>query len=324
MDNNRLTLKDARVLRSLQYFEAVARLGSVRAAAEERRVSASAVSHQMRDLSSFVGEELFVRSGRGIRLTEVGERLFLQVTDLFENLDRALESTIGRTKPLIRIAVCSSFGPAWLAKRLPEFLQQNQAIDVELRMYAHDPLQSETTADAIVTAGNVEAGFEAVDLFEETLVAVGSATMARSETGMPLCLITTDLERRSFAEDWHEFSAETGLDYVASATSGVMRTTHYHLAMALAQESVGAALVPDFLAADALRNGSLRLISPTRISARRTYKLCYKTSRAAEAEIRCLVRWMKAKTGSKAVSLVAPVAEGMAPLAVAQKKSASA
>jgi LysR family glycine cleavage system transcriptional activator len=304
-----LTLKDPRVLRSLQYFEAVARLGSVRKAAEERRVSASAVSHQMRELSDFIGEELYLRSGRGIRLTETGERLYLQIAALFEDLDRVLENAVGRTKPLIRIAVCSSVGPAWLAKRLPEFLQQNQAIDVELRMYAQDPLQSESTADIIVTADNVEAGFEAISLFEETLVAVGSTDMARNEAGLPLRLITTDLERHLFAEDWHDFSAETGLDYVASATSGIMRTTHYHLAMALAQQSVGAALVPDFLAADALRNGDLKLISPTRISARRTYKLCYKTSRAAETELKCFVRWIKARTGNNVVFLATPVAE---------------
>jgi LysR family transcriptional regulator, glycine cleavage system transcriptional activator len=180
---------------------------------------------------------------------------------------------------------------------MPEFLRQNQDVDVELRLYSQGPLQSQTTADVVVTVDSVKAGFEAFTLFEETLVAAGSADMAQDETALPLRFITTDFERHFLAEDWRDFSAETGLDYAASATNGMMRVTHYQLAMALAQASVGAALVPDFLSADALRNGDLKLISPTRIFPHLTYKLCCKTSCAADAELKHFVRWLENNMG---------------------------
>ena len=64
--------RDPRMLRSLKYFETAARRGSIRDAAEELGVSPSAVSHQMRAVREYVGEEIFLKSGRGIHLTEAG------------------------------------------------------------------------------------------------------------------------------------------------------------------------------------------------------------------------------------------------------------
>lgn len=62
-------------MRGLHYFEAVARHQSVKGAAEELGVSQSAVSHQIKDLTEVLGEQLMVNSGRGIELTATGHRL---------------------------------------------------------------------------------------------------------------------------------------------------------------------------------------------------------------------------------------------------------
>nr|WP_097139431.1 LysR family transcriptional regulator [Rhizobium subbaraonis] len=62
-------------LRSLQALEAVYRRRSVAHAAGELNVTASAISHQLRKLSADVGEWLVRKSGRGVELTEAGERL---------------------------------------------------------------------------------------------------------------------------------------------------------------------------------------------------------------------------------------------------------
>ena len=49
-------------------FDLVARLGSLAKAAEELHLTASAVSHQIAGLESFVGQRLFDRTSRGIPL----------------------------------------------------------------------------------------------------------------------------------------------------------------------------------------------------------------------------------------------------------------
>src|SRR5215470_14224892 len=62
-------------LAQLQSFVLVARLGSVKAAAAELEVTEPAVSVAVSSLRRELGDELFVRSGRGIALTPGGRRL---------------------------------------------------------------------------------------------------------------------------------------------------------------------------------------------------------------------------------------------------------
>ena len=66
-------------LTALPAFEATARLGSVRAAAEELGRTPGAVSKQLRHLAEDLGTALFEREGTGLQLTEEGARL-LRVT----------------------------------------------------------------------------------------------------------------------------------------------------------------------------------------------------------------------------------------------------
>lgn len=282
-----------RVLRSLQYFEAVARLNSVAAAAASLGVSPSAVSHQLRSLSAFIGEDLFVRSGRGLALSERGQRLQVQVASAFSDLASALQQTVGEKQSRLRIAVCSSFGPYWLAGKLPEFLARNPAIDVELRLYARDPEQSESSADAVVTAGPVREGFEAVPLFEERLVAVGKPDDRLDGQIAAAGFITTDVPPAPLGQDWVDFWRVTGRDPALLDTRQFVRCTHYLLALALAKAGIGKALVPDFVAAEALASGQVVLLDPARVSSARTYRLCYKTSRSKDPDLRALAKWIR-------------------------------
>lgn len=67
-------------LTALRAFEAAARRGSFAEAAEEVGVSASAVSHHVRDLESTLGAALFVRRHRRVELTEAGRILALKMS----------------------------------------------------------------------------------------------------------------------------------------------------------------------------------------------------------------------------------------------------
>ncbi|HEY8014103.1 MAG TPA: LysR family transcriptional regulator, partial [Dongiaceae bacterium] len=59
-------------LASLRAFEAAARHGSFRAAAEELAITQSAVSHQIAGLERRLGTALFRRKSRRVELTEAG------------------------------------------------------------------------------------------------------------------------------------------------------------------------------------------------------------------------------------------------------------
>ncbi len=58
---------------AIRAFEAAARLGSFKAAAEELFVTPSAISHQVSNLESTLRVLLFERRGRHLRLSEAGK-----------------------------------------------------------------------------------------------------------------------------------------------------------------------------------------------------------------------------------------------------------
>lgn len=67
-------------LRQLEYFVRIAEAGSFSAAAARVRISQPALSRQIRLLEAELGRPLFVRHGRGIRLTEAGTALLNRAT----------------------------------------------------------------------------------------------------------------------------------------------------------------------------------------------------------------------------------------------------
>src|SRR3954471_21219772 len=76
-------------LAQLQSFVLVARHGSVKAAAAELEVTEPAVSVAVSALKKELGDELFVRSGRGIALTPGGRRLAALATEILGLAEQA-------------------------------------------------------------------------------------------------------------------------------------------------------------------------------------------------------------------------------------------
>ena len=80
-------------LPQLVAFEATARLGSCSRAAEMLHQSQPTVSIHIKKLSESLGQPLFERAGRGMRLTPAGEEVYLTCRVLFstfEDLDERL------------------------------------------------------------------------------------------------------------------------------------------------------------------------------------------------------------------------------------------
>jgi LysR family transcriptional activator of nhaA len=81
----------------LFYFWNVVRSGGVNEAARQLRISPPAVSTQLGELQSSLGEPLFTRSGRKLVLTDMGRTVFDYADDIF-TLGRELMDTV-RNRP---------------------------------------------------------------------------------------------------------------------------------------------------------------------------------------------------------------------------------
>src|SRR3546814_12060535 len=106
-------------LRGIQAFEAVARLGSLSAAADSLGITGSAVSHRIRGLESELGVHLLRRPPRGLILTDAGRRYRGAVAAAFAGLTQAHSALLGPDlshPPTLRLT--SDDGPRWLMPRL--------------------------------------------------------------------------------------------------------------------------------------------------------------------------------------------------------------
>ena len=119
-------------LSSIRAFEAAARLGSFRAAADELHLSASAVSHAIVKLERALGTPLFERTSRTVRLTPDGQTLLSHASNAFEELRCGIERVSATRSHLLRLHCAPSFAAQVLSPRLPGFLAANPGIEVRL------------------------------------------------------------------------------------------------------------------------------------------------------------------------------------------------
>lgn len=120
----------------LRTFEAAARLGSFRAAAEELGLTPAAVSQQMRLLEQHVKTLLFERLPRGVALTDTGKAYAQAVRKGLADIQAATQGLFGRAKRArIRVRASISCAALVIAPRLHEFLEAHPNIDVELSTF---------------------------------------------------------------------------------------------------------------------------------------------------------------------------------------------
>lgn len=123
-------------LPALRAFAAWVRLGSVAAAAEELKLTAGAVSHQIRALETFLDVALIERQARRWVLTEAGRIYGYQVRQALQDIVDVTERVRGhgRRTPTqdLRVAVLPSFANGWLLPRLQDFMRWHPLVRLHL------------------------------------------------------------------------------------------------------------------------------------------------------------------------------------------------
>src|SRR5262249_49576449 len=128
---------------TLRAFVAAARRESVRAAADELDVTPSAVSHQIRILEDWVGQLLFVRTGRQIQLPSVGRTLFRRLDAAWcATAEAAKSARAGARDRSLRISALPLIPSICLAPRLQKFedLCTKEGAEVAIEIDTTNPL----------------------------------------------------------------------------------------------------------------------------------------------------------------------------------------
>jgi DNA-binding transcriptional LysR family regulator len=121
-------------LDDLRAFEATARLGSVRLAADSLALTHGAVSRRITKLADDIGVKLFERNGRGLRLTPAGETLNLTLGRFFGELAATVQSLRATTagKSALVLSCEPTVAMRWLIPRLGGFQAAHPNIAIHL------------------------------------------------------------------------------------------------------------------------------------------------------------------------------------------------
>jgi LysR family transcriptional regulator, glycine cleavage system transcriptional activator len=121
--------------RAIAVFNVVARCGSLTKAAAELFVTPSAISQQVHALELHLGTTLFQKAGRGVALTEAGERYFEMIAQDVQRITEATQRIRGsRSRTALTVRTTPTLGSKWLLPRLRRFLDAHP--EVELRLNA--------------------------------------------------------------------------------------------------------------------------------------------------------------------------------------------
>lgn len=153
-------------LATLEVFTAIARHGSLRAAADALNLKPSTVSHQLKTLEEQLDTALFIRTTRSISLTEAGRALIRGAGPAFDQLEDAFESarTTGHAaRGSLRLAMADYVYDLFVSPAIPSFCATYPEIELEFSI-------SDALAD-LVEEG-LHAGFRIGDKIAQDMVAV--------------------------------------------------------------------------------------------------------------------------------------------------------
>ncbi|HEY6869905.1 MAG TPA: LysR family transcriptional regulator [Novosphingobium sp.] len=130
--------------RFLRYFMAVGRLGSIRKAAEELNVSASAIDRQILNVEAEIGMPLFDRLPTGLRLTAAGEIMMAAGGRWQKSLSEVqaqIEDLRGLKRGHVEIAVIDALAKGVIPTTIQAIQTRYPGITVDVRVAANDQVR---------------------------------------------------------------------------------------------------------------------------------------------------------------------------------------
>jgi DNA-binding transcriptional LysR family regulator len=288
--------RDLPPLNAVRAFEATARLNSVSQAAEQLHVTHGAVSRQLKVLEEHLGVALFVKDGRGLKLTDAGVRLRDASADAFDRLRSVCaELSHGSADAPFVLGCSGSLLARWFIPRLGRLTADLP--DLRLHLSAGegdlDPRRPGLDALLIFAEPPWPADMQVFELAKERIGPVMSPRYAQFERlrQAPVQGLLDEplLQTTSRLQAWPTWAGENGIDPHDLNYGQDFEHLYYLLEAAVA--GLGVAIAPEPLVAEDLKAG--RLAAPWGFSETPAQLALWVPKRAPDGRAQHLARWLK-------------------------------
>ena len=248
-------------------FEAAARTLSFTAAAEEIGLTQSAVSQQIKALEQRLRTPLFDRRPRGLALTDAGRRLLPEVEQALGVLSRATARHMAPPQEAALTVAASVSIIEWvIAPHLPDFLARHPGARVGFQGTIWPDEYAARRADVEIRFGSARQVGAGARALPAALVAVRAP---HCEPDAPR------IGALGTSVGWDDWARAAGWP----VTDPALWVDSYGMALALAIEGAGLALVNRVVAARALARGQVVACAGTEVAGQEGYHLYHDASR---------------------------------------------
>jgi LysR family transcriptional regulator, glycine cleavage system transcriptional activator len=282
-------------LRAILVFHTAARAGSISRAAQELGVTPSAVSQQIAALEVHLGTSLMVKTGRGVALTEAGERYAEMIAENMDRISEATQNVRGyvSVKPLL-VRATPSLATKWLLPRLNRFLDANPSLEVRIDATNEPTDFSREGVDIDIRHGEGNwPGLFVEGLAEERFLPVCSPSLcppgALDASDLPSYRLIHSVKSQM---QWGRWFAAAGIAPAARWRRVLFDRSH--MAIDAAVNGIGIALESDLMMWRELRDGVL--VCPLRHpppATRVTQWLVCPHDRLRQRRIRAFLDWVR-------------------------------
>jgi len=249
-------------LLALRAFDVFARLGTVRAAADELAVSHTVVSRHIQNLEQSVGVKLVAKSGRGLSLTREGTRFAAQMHRAFDLIADASNELRNGGIEAVHICCLAGLASRRLLGRLPDLEAAMDGREVILQPTSARPDFSRGEADVEIMyledgAAAVAEGLRAEMFAKPRILAIASPEFKARypDVRTPADLVGLPLIHEQSTGMWEAWLEEAGVGDLPRLRGP--RLWQAHLTIEAARLGRGVALVSDLLVIDTLASGEL-------------------------------------------------------------------
>jgi LysR family glycine cleavage system transcriptional activator len=244
---------------AVRAFEAAARRGSFKDAAEELHVTQPAISHQIKRLEEFLGAALFHRRHQGVELTPDGAVYFADVSAILDDLDASTERVQGVDRAgALAVRATPAFTSRWLLPRMNRFSEAYPEIELQVST-TEDPMHFPTDgADVLIQYGKAPGAGVRVDPFlTSTRIPVCSPSVLENgpEIRQPGDLLRLPLLRDLVGDDWDTWFDRAGCVPQRPVRGPIF--AHCELTLQAAEAGQGVALGYEALIGGPIADGRL-------------------------------------------------------------------
>ena len=253
--------------RQMECFLAVARLGNVSRAAEEMFLTQPTLTARLKGLEEEVGDQLFVRTSRGMRLTEAGREFVAyaeRCVGSFEDGKRRLAELRGASGGRLALGTSPGVGTYALPGLLERFVAAYPGVTVSVRTGHSEEILEMVLKEEVqlgLTRAMSHPEVESLTLYDDELVLVvdpGHRFTAKGAVGLEEIgeenLILFD-KNSSYTEQTHDLLRNAGLRELRT-----MEVDNIEAAKRMVEHRLGVAFLPRTAVVRSVSSGNLVLI----------------------------------------------------------------